>query len=587
MNATPRRFLACLVPLLALACCTLAGHDVAAQAGKDKPLVKSFHLQYLSAVEAERMLSTLFKDRLGPKGTLVLATDQQTNALVVKGSPDDVFDIAKVLQEIDVPRAGELRADLQVRVFWFVGVTKDDPAPKLDKEFQEIELELHKLGLTRPFLFAHVTTITTLGTTFEVSGQVLADGKRQLAVSGSVSDTGSGPRMRVEITVSDPTTGKLAGSVKTSFALTPGRMTVVGTVPTDLATSAFVVHVTGRAAPEKKVRLNLKGKNWTDALKWVSDQTGLPVVSTFVPKGIVQFQLAQGAEYTVEEVFDLLNEMLLENKYLLLRTDRSLRIVPADEKIDPKWVPHVQLADLESLGKTELVQVVVPLKSLAAEKVAPSVKKLLGPFGEIVVMPEGNHLVLQDTAGNLRGVVKLLREIDKDKAPGKGKVFSIPEGPWKDVFLWLHKESGMPIVAPIIPKGEFKLPAGAKPPTTIDDVIDLLNDVLVEQKFVIIRRQVTMTVADLSDLPDPGGRISVVTVADLEQMSKYEYVKILVQLKKDSKVEEIAPAIKKLMGPLNQVIALEESNQIVLIDRVGNLRTLCKHLEQVGIITKK
>jgi type II secretory pathway component GspD/PulD (secretin) len=78
-------------------------------------------------------------------------------------------------------------------------------------------------------------------------------------------------------------------------------------------------------------------------------------------------------------------------------------------------VPRVAIEDLTKRGKTELVSVVVPLKTVTAVEVAPAVKKMLGPFGEVVVIETANRLVIQDTAGNLKRVCDLLKEMDEEK----------------------------------------------------------------------------------------------------------------------------------------------------------------------------
>ncbi len=58
-----------------------------------------------------------------------------------------------------------------------------------------------------------------------------------------------------------------------------------------------------------------------------------------------------------------------------------------------------------------------PLKSLKANDVAPVLKKMLGPGGEVAALPPGNVLFLRDRVGNLRQVVKALKEMEKGPDP--------------------------------------------------------------------------------------------------------------------------------------------------------------------------
>jgi hypothetical protein len=91
-----------------------------------------------------------------------------------------------------------------------------------------------------------------------------------------------------------------------------------------------------------------------------------------------------------------------------------LTILPVDEKIDPSIPPRITLDDLKDRGKTELVSVVLPLKSMTAKDAAPEIKRMMGALGEITVL-SNNQLVVQDTVGNLRRVVAALDAVEKDK----------------------------------------------------------------------------------------------------------------------------------------------------------------------------
>ena len=56
-------------------------------------------------------------------------------------------------------------------------------------------------------------------------------------------------------------------------------------------------------------------------------------------------------------------------------------------------MPRIELSELPTRGKTELVQVLIPLKSLAVEDTAPEVQKMLTPFGTVSMLAKTNTLV--------------------------------------------------------------------------------------------------------------------------------------------------------------------------------------------------
>jgi hypothetical protein len=149
----------------------------------------------------------------------------------------------------------------------------------------------------------------------------------------------------------------------------------------------------------------------------------LPIVSSHpAPAGsftfISQMRGKEPATYTTAEILDLLNDELQTRSYLLIRKDKSLHLILADEKIDPGLVPHIELSDLPKRGRTEVVSIAVPLQKVGGAEGAKELTKLLGPFGNLLVMPEAKRVVVRDTAGNLGKIFKIM-ELDAKPAEKK------------------------------------------------------------------------------------------------------------------------------------------------------------------------
>jgi RNA polymerase sigma factor (sigma-70 family) len=173
-------------------------------------------------------------------------------------------------------------------------------------------------------------------------------------------------------------------------------------------------------AEPRRYALEMRDKPWASVFEWYSDLTSLPYIGTVKPTGTFTFVPAPGKrQYTLEEITDFLNEALLAQKYLLVRRDASFTVLPAEEKIDPSLLPRVGVDDLEKRGKTELVTVMLALANLTAKELAPDVKKLLGPFGEVVVLEKANQFILQDTAGNLRRICQTIKDVEAREAEKK------------------------------------------------------------------------------------------------------------------------------------------------------------------------
>jgi RNA polymerase sigma factor (sigma-70 family) len=178
-----------------------------------------------------------------------------------------------------------------------------------------------------------------------------------------------------------------------------------------------------RAQPgleEKTYAFEMVKESWSKVVEWYSDISGLPFTGKDLPVGNFSYTPPKNKKYTLREITDILNEALLQSKYHLIRGDASFTLVPADQRLDPTFLPRVRLEDLSKRSKTDLVTVLVPVGNLNAKELAPDIKKLTGPFGEVIVLEKTNQLLLADSPVNLLSIYKAIQELEaapKKKIP--------------------------------------------------------------------------------------------------------------------------------------------------------------------------
>ena len=172
------------------------------------------------------------------------------------------------------------------------------------------------------------------------------------------------------------------------------------------------------ALPEKTVKFAMRDKTWREVFEWLAKATGKPVVTSVYPQGKFTFAGPADKEYTIPEVVDIINAALMSNrrtdKYYFINRERSFTIIPPDEKIDMVLLPRIQPEDLGKHGNSELVTMRLPLQSLDADRVAPFLRKLTGPYGEVIPMSHTgiNSLILLDTVGNLKKMCGFVMYLD-------------------------------------------------------------------------------------------------------------------------------------------------------------------------------
>jgi RNA polymerase sigma factor (sigma-70 family) len=164
----------------------------------------------------------------------------------------------------------------------------------------------------------------------------------------------------------------------------------------------------------KRYTFSFKNTSWADIFDWYAKESGLVNASTIKLAGNVTIMLPQDRKYSLPEITDLINELLSQQKHLLIRRHATFTIVPSDERIDSTLLPRVDLSELPQRGKTELVQVLIPVKP-PADVIGAEVSKLLTPFGQVA--PIRSHLVVNDTAGNIQRIIQTIKEVEASEVP--------------------------------------------------------------------------------------------------------------------------------------------------------------------------
>jgi hypothetical protein len=350
--------------------------------------------------------------------------------------------------------------------------------------------------------------------------------------------------------------------------------------------------------PPKKFSVRFKNTKWADVLDWYAMASGLSLVTTVKPTGTFTFDPPEGKQFTLAEITDILNEGLARQKYILIRRTTSFFLHPADEKLDSTSVPRVEAKNLFTRGQTEIVELRIPLTTLDAAEIKGELARLLTPFGSIV-FARGRELIICDTVGNLDRILKTLEAIDmpapKPPAPAaapKKDPVKFQQAPWKDVFAWYAKESGLKLVGTELPGGTFTLvppntraiPAdplggeGTEKPVprrelTLDEVADRINEALLPQKWLLVPRPEAgafhVITADRNLDPK---LVKDISRAELAAEGHYTLVEVTIDFTRPD-APELVQILRKNLTPFGQLVS-RQMNRIVVRDIAGNLRDL-------------
>jgi type II secretory pathway component GspD/PulD (secretin) len=179
---------------------------------------------------------------------------------------------------------------------------------------------------------------------------------------------------------------------------------------------------------QKRYAFEFRNKSWNSVFEWLSDATGVPYVGTITVPGTFTFINPRGPtgeskKYTIPEIVEIINDGLLQSKFIMIRRSTSFTVVPADEELPKDLLPQITREEIKDHGRNEVVIVTTQLKGLNAEDFAGEAKKILGHFGEVVPLPTTNQLMLQ---GKVEMLNRLFEIIDKQSGEDRVETLAHP-----------------------------------------------------------------------------------------------------------------------------------------------------------------
>lgn len=163
--------------------------------------------------------------------------------------------------------------------------------------------------------------------------------------------------------------------------------------------------------PNIKLKFQFAFTPWKDVINWFAEQSDFSLVTdSNYPTGT--FNYTDSRAYTPAQALDLINRVLITKGFRLVRSERMLFLLGADDELPDTFASRVQEKDLEKQGEFEIVQCQFQLTKITAEEAEVEVKKLLSHYGKVVVLSKARQLVVTDITGNLRQIASALKSIE-------------------------------------------------------------------------------------------------------------------------------------------------------------------------------
>ena len=179
------------------------------------------------------------------------------------------------------------------------------------------------------------------------------------------------------------------------------------------------------APPPSKggIRFAFKGQTWDQILDYFSRTTGLPVVrEAESPKGQVDFLSSR--TYTLPEALTTLNQ-LLQTQGVMLRVEHDKLYLQKLTDMKRENIPTYVGSLPADVTDDTIVTLMIPLRTARVTPVAERLGALVGTYGSVTPLEPQNSLILVETAGQVRRMLKLIETIDQSEPDAEVRYFAI------------------------------------------------------------------------------------------------------------------------------------------------------------------
>jgi len=154
--------------------------------------------------------------------------------------------------------------------------------------------------------------------------------------------------------------------------------------------------------------------------------------------------------------------------------------------------------------------------------------------------------------------------------PAERIEFSFRSTSWKDVIEWFADQAALNLQADKMPVGSLNL--SDNQPYTPTEALDILNAHLLIKNYALIRRDKTLFVHYLPD-GIPPNLLEPITAEELDSRGKYEICRCVFNLNRTTP-DIVQTEVERLLGPQGNILPMPRSQQIVITETVGTLRTI-------------
>ena len=177
------------------------------------------------------------------------------------------------------------------------------------------------------------------------------------------------------------------------------------------------------APPDAAIRFNFKNATFDQVLDFFARASGLPIVrETDVPEGTLDYLSPES--YDLPEALRVLN-VVLQSRGVMLRASNDMLYLQKLTEMQREDIPTF-IGELPGdVTPDQVITVVRPLNIALAKPLAERLATMVAAYGSIAAMEQQNSLIITETAAQVRRLLTIIDELDREDPQGQVEIFKI------------------------------------------------------------------------------------------------------------------------------------------------------------------
>ena len=169
---------------------------------------------------------------------------------------------------------------------------------------------------------------------------------------------------------------------------------------------------------EQTLLLNFRGTPWKDVLEFIAEEADLAKQFDVYPPGSVNY-IDRTKRYTLRETLDVLNRLLIDRGYALVRRNRMLFLIDLEKEnanmLISEQAELITMEELDDRGRSEIVSVVFPLGgSMTPDQAREQLNEMRGPWGRVIVLDSARQAKVTETVAKLLAIRKMISDSEQE-----------------------------------------------------------------------------------------------------------------------------------------------------------------------------